>query len=305
MNVGIYLRTDAPDQHAVAEAVREGCRIGGERPFIFSDHQQIATADVVVLFGIGGDAKAVWDAAKRTGKRLVLLDKPYIRQWKSTTRPRYWLLRVAVDAFQPLNYFQRVRRSPDRWNALDIAIKPYGKRDHVSLLATPAASILFDGASNKYVAWNALGNGVGTDLDQWAEWGQRMVDRIGQYTTLPIKYRPRPSKNQVPSIRGALVSTISLEHDFALCDLVVSHGGNIGYDAVVAGIPHFAIGDSIARPLSETEWRRIQIPVIPPEDVRSQWLADIAWCQWNLDEFRAGAAWAYIRETMEIINGLR
>ena len=299
VNVGIYLRGDAPPQRTIANSVADGCRVVGDRPFVFSDHVRIEEADAIVVFGIGGDAKCAWEHAKEAGKRLVFLDKPYIRLVKTPPDiPGYWLLRVAVDAFQPLRYFQFKKHAHDRWKNLGIDVRPYKKRDD--------RVILFDGASNKYVAWLGLGNGVGEPIEQWADWGQRMVDKIREHTDLRIVYRPRPSKNPVPPIRGTQVSAVhSLEQDMSRCRLVVSHGGNIGYDAVIAGISHFAMGDSIARPVSETDWTRIGVPFIPDEDARRQWLSDIAWCQWNLDEFRSGTAWRYVRETMEVIDGLR
>ena len=297
MKVGIYLRVDAPSQSTVANAILDGCRIKRDEPFIFSNHADIYKADTVILFGIGGDAKAVWNLAKSANVRTVLLDKPYIRQVALSDKPRYWVLRVAVDESQPLKYFQAIKHSPERWDALHISTTPYSLRND--------GVLLLDGASNKFVAWTGLGNGIGTDVEQWGDWGQRMVNKIRAYSDVPVVYRPRPDNNPTPYITGADISVVDdMYTDFRRSRVVVSYGGNIGYNAVIAGVPHFAMGDSIARPLSETDWSRITTPFTPSEAARQQWLADIAWCQWNLDEFRSGVAWKYIRESMEIIDSL-
>jgi hypothetical protein len=295
MKVAIYLRVDAPSQQLIAQAVMEGCRRMGESAHVFSqwgspEHD----AECAVLFGIGGDAKQIYDAARKAGKRTVLLDKPYIRALKGGSTPRYHLVRVAVDGFQPLGYFQVEKRASDRWDRLCVDVLPYRKRK--------SQAILLDGASNKYVQWCGLGNGNGSGLAQWAEWGQRIVDTIREYTNRTVIYRPRPSHNETPLVKHCVVSERPLEQDFADCEVVVSHGGNIGFDAVIRGIPHFAIGESIARPLSQTDWAKVGEPFRPSDDERRQWLHDLAYCQWNLDEFRDGSAWRYIRDTMNVID---
>ncbi len=298
MKVAIYLRVDAPSQLAVATAVCDGAKRMGETAWLFDKPQVEPDADIVVLFGIGGDAKIVYDLNVAAGKRMVLLDKPYVRRAKAdkvrSILDRYHVVRVTVDGFQPLPYFQLKKRPSDRWDAFDI--RPVSYRD------SKTGPILFDGASNKYVAWNGLGSGTGTGIMQWAEWGQSMVNKIAQNTSRQIIYRPRPTHHDTPKIVGCEVSEATFADDLARAAIVVSHGGNIGFDAVVAGIPHFAIGDSIARPLSETNWVRVGHSKIPDERARRQWLCDVAYCQWTLNEFRDGPAWSYVRETMEMVK---
>lgn len=287
MKVAVYVRQPTPPHQAVGAAVEKGAQSCGEQAWCFTkDDAQSQDADVVVIFGIGGDARQIWDANAHAHR--ILLDKPYFRG--GAPQPtRYHIVRVAVNAFQPLAYFQQIKRSSERWKALDIAVKPYKKG---------GSHILLDGASNKYCQWNNLGD--------WAAWGQYQIDRLREYTSLPIIYRPRPSHNAAPQPKGAIVSeNRPLDFDMGLARIVVSHGGNIGYDAVVSGIPHFAIDSSIARPVSETFWRHVSRPYIPHEMQRAQWLADLAYCQWTLDEFIEGSAWRYVRETIELDQHLK
>lgn len=286
MKVAVYCRQPTKPHQDVARAVALGVHRLGEDSWTFGkDESQRQDADVVVVFGIGGDAKQVWEANAHA--RRILLDKPYTRGL-SPGPSRYYLCRVAVDAFQPLAYFQQVRRPPDRWNALGLA--PYRYMAH-------GRYVLFDGASNKYCLWN--------DLPPWPEWGQQTIDRIARHTNLPIVYRPRPSHNEMPLVRGAIRSDLPLEEDFARARVVVSHGGNIGFDCALAGVPHFAIADSVARPISETDWARVGEPYLPDEDKRQQWFRDLAYCQWNLDEFAEGGAWRYVRDTLDLVSHLK
>lgn len=227
--------------------------------------------DVLVMFGIGGISKAVWDAYRAAGKKIIFLDKGYSRG------TGHW--RVAVNDFQPLAYLSGGHK-PDRFNKLGIEPMPYHGGTH----------ILFDGASNKFCQWKGLG--------QWGEWGQRTVNTINRHTKRPIIYRPRPSDNSTPYVEGAETSEGPLADDLARARVCVSYGGNIGWDAVIAGVPHFAIGDSIARPLSETRWTHLDVPRIPTDAERLQWCADVAYQQWTNEEFASGEAWQHIKRVL-------
>jgi len=286
MKVAIYIRQPAEPHEVVAEAVRHGAALLGEKAWTFGKGDpQHQDADVVVIFGIGGDAKQVWDANPQA--RRILLDKPYVRGGAPNPK-RYYLCRVSIDAPQPLTYFQKIPRKSSRWDRLQLFPKPYADKN------TNTTHILFDGASNKYCLWN--------DLPPWPEWGQMIVDKIRAHAPNPIIYRPRPSHNDAPrNITGAELSEIPIVEDLARARIVVSHGGNIGFDAAFAGVPHFAIDRSIARPISQTDWSKVGIPYVPEYPVRRQWFYDLAYCQWNLDEFADGSAWRYVRESMELL----
>lgn len=231
--------------------------------------------DYLVLFGIGGVAKTIWDAYRSAGIPTIFIDKGY-------TRNR-GLWRVSVRDHQPLAYFAQ-NRPHDRLNKLGIELAPYHGGSH----------ILFDGASNKFCTWK--------DMGDWQDWGRSIVEKIRQHSKLPIIYRPRPRHHHEMrrplEIPGTELSIGPLDDDLARARVCVSFGGAIGVDAVVSGTPHFAIGDSIARPLSETDWSRLDKPFIPTDEQRLQWLADVAYTQFTVDEFRSGVAWASIEPAL-------
>ncbi len=271
-----YMRQPFSKQQLLFQAIKAGAARYGDRIDLVTEFSGEARAncDGLVIFGIGGESKAVYDAYRSAGKRIVFLDKGYSRG------PFF---RVAVDDYQPTAYFQRRRRDAARLASLGVELRPYRK--------TPAEFILFDGASNKFGRW------IGEN--DFLAWGAAIVDQIRQHSKWPVIYRPRPTHNEPVGVPGAELSVGPLAADLKRARLVVSYGGNIGFDAVVAGIPHFAIGNSIARPLSQTEWRDIDRLVIPTPAARRQWCADVSYCQWTLAEFSSGEAWADIKETLD------
>ena len=275
MRLTFHLRQPFEKAMVLAEAVRAGATLHGDEIEIVHGFERPGPAGLV-LFGIGGMSRQIFDAYMAEGRPVVFWDKGYCRGG--------WY-RVAVNGFQPLEYFQLEPRPDDRWRALGLEPRPYHSRP-----PNGAEAVLLDGASNKYCLWQGLGD--------WVEWGQAMVDKIRQHTSRPIIYRPRPSHNEPPKIRGAKLSTGPLELDLLRSAIVVSYGGNIGFDAALAGVPHFAIGDSIARPISATDWQYLDQPIAPAERRRLQWLADLAYCQWRLGEIANGAAWGEIRREL-------
>lgn len=256
---------------ALAEAFGRGLR--GEKYRIVHGFNGIEDCDVAVLFGIGGISKEVWDAYRAAGITTILWDKGYTRRTSH--------YRVTINTFQP----KLVPCEPKRFRRLGIAMAPLQSRGN---------HILFDGASNKYCQWQGLG--------ELTAWGESIVAKIRSITTLPVIYRPRPTHNEPVAIEGTELSVGPLRDDFNRARVVVSYGGNIGVDAQLEGLPTFAIGDSIARQVSETNWELLTRPRNPTPEERQSWVSSLAYWQWTETEIVDGLAWRFLRE--QIDNGL-
>lgn len=259
-----------------ALALQEGARKHHDIVDVVKSLDMLHGYDAGVFFSISGAGRWSYPEHVRTGRPFLFFDKSYSRSPDT--------FRVAINEFQPLNYLQKKRRAKKRWERLNISLQNYHTR--------PGWPILFDGASNKFCRWKNLGT--------LRAWGEEMVTKIRQHTDREVVYRPRPVRAEkgVENIPGCTYSTGPLDEALAGAGIAISYGGNFGFDAVCAGVPHFAIGDSIARPLSETDWERLDVPRIPTEAERLQWCYDVAYCQWTLAELRDGSAWADMREEL-------
>ncbi len=278
MKFAFHTRAPHLKQRMLAEAIEAGAVRAGDQVQIVEGFTEVLDVDGIIMLGIGGldddHARLPFDAYKQAGKVIVFLDKGYTRNDN---------FRVAVNDFQPLAYLMRDACPSDRFRDLRITIPQFPK-------VSGRRHILFDGASEKYCAWKGFGT--------WADWGAEVVRKIKDHTDLPVIYRPRPGRNGVPVVPGAISSQESLDDDLLRARVVVSYGGNIGWDAVIRGVPHFAIGDSIARPVSETDWVRVGMPFAPKFSIRYQWALNVAYCQWSLQEFANGSAWRYVKSKM-------
>jgi hypothetical protein len=275
-------------QREMLNACKQGAAVHGDEVVEIDGYKGVVPeADGTIVVGIGGPprhhtaARTVFDHYLAKGKRVVFFDKGYTRADR---------MRVSVDSFQPIRYLMWQHRPEDRIRATGTRPQPY---------SIQGDCLLFDGASEKYCQWYGLSDQV--------RWGLSIIDKIKQYRTwdMPIVYRPRPSHNLVPILpqeyRDIEVSQHPLALDLDRAYIVISHGGNLGFDAVVAGRAHFAIDVSIARPVSEVLWPLVNFPLVPSEEERWQWLCNVAYCQWSLRELASGEAWVTIKEQLAMV----
>lgn len=126
-----------------------------------------------------------------------------------------------------------------------------------------------------------------------------MVDSIRGVTDRPIIYRPRPSHNAAVQLQGATLSTGPLADDLARSAVVVTHGGNIAWDAAQAGVPLFCINEfSFAAPIAELDWICLGMPRGVSKERVEKWAANVAYCQYTISEFASGLGWAHIKSEL-------
>lgn len=123
------------------------------------------------------------------------------------------------------------------------------------------------------------------------EWEKSVVNKIKPLTSLPIIYRPKPQKIDLPKIAGTT-------HDPGKGDIrniirnayaVVCHHGNPTIDALSMGIPIFMNGKiGAASHLAELNLENINNPLYP--DGREQFFYNLAYWQWSVSEIKNGTA---------------
>ena len=250
----------------LAEALREGAARHGDELRILSG--QGATHDgVACMFGVKSADRlhACW----QNGQETILFDKGYTRDG------RY--IRAAVNAIQPIRSFQ-VGRKPDRWSKVGARLHPRRR----------GRSIIFAGSSEKF--HRAAG------LAHPTIYASQVIEELRARTGRPIIYRPKPSWRHAIPIEGSEMRREGpLSALLADAHALVTWGSSAAVEAIVSGVPVVALGDTIARPVSETNLDRIAMPYFPSDDRRLQWCSDLAYCQWTLDEYASGEAWGHIR----------
>lgn len=124
-------------------------------------------------------------------------------------------------------------------------------------------------------------------------WLKGAAERLKSYSRRPIKFRPHPMALQAfKPIPGTELSLVPLAEDLETAHCVVTYNSNAGVEALISGIPAFAHDHgSMCWQLANKSLISVDVPNRPD---RSQWLNDLAYCQWTLQEMKEGMAWRHL-----------
>ena len=221
-----------------------------------------------VVIGYGWRHPQVFDQARQ----FVFCDLGY---WNRDATSGY--NKVIVGGRDPSAYFRK-NLPADRIERLGIRVKPWRPA------LGPGAHILIAGHSEKH---------AGTLGYRAQQWETETIAKLRAITKRPLVYRPKPSWLDATPIEGSKFSHGPLADDLANCWAVVAHASNVAVDALIEGIPVY-VEAGPAKRLSIPSLADIETPPMP--DGREQLLADLAYCQWTLDELRSGACWAHLKQ---------
>lgn len=173
--------------------------------------------------------------------------------------------------------FRNVGMPPDRAEKLGVELKPYRGGESVILCGQ--------------VPWDASVDPTTTGVDHGI-WLQATLERLKSYTNRNIRFRPHPlALNALPPLDCEL-STVPLQQDLKNAHAVVTFNSNSGVEALIDGVPVFCadVGSMVWK-IANRSLISIDVPNRPARD---WWLADLAYCQWTLDEMRSGEAWEHL-----------
>ena len=137
------------------------------------------------------------------------------------------------------------------------------------------------------VPWDA--SVEGTNHQEWLE---ATVERLRAYSRKDIIFRPHPLARGYYKPLGCSVSDRTLQGDLWDAHAFVTFNSNSGVEALLDGIPVFASDHgSMCWQVANKSLMQIDVPNRPP---REQWLADLCYAQWDLEEMRSGEAWAHL-----------
>lgn len=151
----------------------------------------------------------------------------------------------------------------------------------------------------QYILVNAqcTGDAAVMPYVNFREWANETVKQCRDiFPDKEIVWRPHPvevERSCAYGVAGARTSTgNTLAEDMAGAYAVVTFNSNSGVDAVMAGVPTYAMDKgSMAWPVTSHSLN--EIPIRPD---RRQWAYDLAYKQWTIEELAAGLPWSYLKE---------
>jgi len=318
----VFYAADKSREHMLAEALAAGARTFGDSLEIrrTADYGEAlegpdrkypgptSDTDAACTFGVKGRSREIIETHRQMRIATLMFDKGYYRGKGEAGHTEY--SRISVNGPDPVAYMMLTRRNSERWNRLGFEIKALPTKRN-------AGHILICASSEKYHDFHRL--------PAPHEWTVGLVSQLKKLTERHIVYRPKPSSTQPQvgvvdtddpdemrkalehyravlfrnkAIPGASFSNGASKIGDALrgCHVVVTHGSAAAMDALLYGVPAICLGNSIARPVSETDIAKVDTPKTPTEVERAVWCNQLAWCQWTTQELRSGEAWSHLKE---------
>lgn len=279
-----FWHSDKPRERILADAFADGVKSHGDTCELRSllPEPELADCDVAVMVGVKSRAlyRLHWDA----GIHIVYIDKGYTRHAAHGPVKLWEYWRVSVDAHHPTDRLFDRECPPDRWEALGLAMKPW-RTSHPGQV-----EIVIAGSSRKYHEFYGMKDPT--------EWTRKVVRHIRQFDPVStIVYRPKPSWREAVPIDGTLFSDASESIDEVIgrARVLVTHGSNTTFEAMLAGVPSIILGNGVTRDLSSTDLSEIQHPREVAMSHRMQWARNLAYFQWTMPEMSDGKCWGWLR----------
>jgi len=259
-------RNSGPIMQAFAHSLIES----GHQVFHHDMHADVAVIWSVLWQGRMKPNQLIWDSYRNTKRPVIVLEVGGLR------RGHTW--RVGLNGVNGQAQFGRANQGPERALQLGLKMRPWRADGNHIIITT-----------QQY------------NSQQWAgmpsteEWIRNTVDLVRQYSQRPIVLRIHPRSSIVNHIPGVqiqqptkLTSTYdcfdfhqSLERAWA----VINWNSNPGIESVLAGIPAFVGHTSLAAPVANLDWSKIEKPRMPD---RQQWINDLAYTEWTVEEISQG-----------------
>ena len=169
-----------------------------------------------------------------------------------------------------------IQRPADRWQQLDIKMRPEQKHSRNILLVAP---------DEKPCSF------YGITLDQWM---QTTIETLKQHTDRPIMVRERPASRRDRKTQRA--------EDWLMdVHAVVTFNSSAATECILAGVPVFVTAPcNAARPVSNLDLAKIETPWFPTDDERHAWACHLAYGQFHTTELADGTAARILKETKHV-----
>lgn len=272
----LFWYSDKEREYELGKAFCHGAEQYGHQCLILEKGKKLPEFDAIGMVGVKSHKMFV----SCQEKTIFYFDKGYLRHKLNKRKGAWEYWRVAVNAHHPTQYITTAKHPMDRMEELGIMCWPWRKEgDH----------ILVAGSSAKYHQFYSL-----FDPTRFAK---KVVTEIKKRSNRDIVYRPKPTWKEAVPIVGSRFSPRyeSLSELLKNCHVVVTHGSNICFESILNGIPCIVLGEGVGKPISSTRIDDIENPYLASEEERVQWLSNLAYCQWTLEEFRTGEAWETLR----------
>lgn len=293
--IRVYLSGD-PVHDRVLKAFYEGCQ--AEKKLV--EGFEYEPSDVAVIFGVyKSRVRKSWPRGKvfrqqrQNNKDVIVLETGYIN--RGDGEHHYYA--AGFNGINGRADFRNKGMGDDRKRALfydlgaymdnpiGAGLSPYSRGDHILVCGQ--------------VPWDAS-----VDHSDHKQWVLETIQKLKATTSRRIVFRPHPLARDAVTVKGVDISTEPHFHSAlhkapwetgGKAHAVVTFNSNSGVEATILGVPVFAADEgSMVWGLANKDLKDINEPKPVPQKDREQWLNDICYAQWNIEEMSEGKAWQHL-----------
>lgn len=282
MKIAIFKDTCARSGIPVMQAFIDSIK---DEDYIICDNNARPEADVVVMWSVLLNMygrKPIYTHYKNRAKLLIIEVGGLIRN-------ESW--RMGIGNINALANFANQSADDARLSKLKLDNPaPWKNGEHVIICTQNVNSDAWTGGNiidwcNKQVAW--------------------IRSQSDRYIYLRTHPRHQVNLSQIANrYKGVYISTPKMtgngdEVDFASllnnAHAVVNYNSNPAIEAVLQGVPVYVDESSLCRPVGNLIGSDIENPAKPN---RTEWLKQISYCEWFVDEIRQGLPWSRLKEQL-------
>lgn len=246
------------------------------------DMPDVAVIWSVLWHGRMAQNAKVWEHFTKAGKPVIVLEVGGL------IRNKTW--KVGINGINGEAYFGHdTENTSDRLTKLKIKMQPWRPRTY-----QPKYILILGQNANSHQWRNML---------PMQEWIEDIITKIRTVTDRDIRVRPHPRSglndkwiketihnyndvyfNQPRHIAGSY-DDYDFEKQLSDAWCVVNWSSNPATQAVLNGVPIFTGPESLAAPVANLNFKRIEDPDMPD---RQQWANDIAYTEWTVEEISQG-----------------
>lgn len=274
MKISIFPRFGASNSSPVFQSFCNGAKKLG---YEVVEHDQNADAMViwsVLWHGKMKNNQEIWNFSKKSGKKIIVLEVGGLFRGKT------W--RVGLNHINNLGFF--------------------GKKENYDLNRPKKLGIFLK--TPQKVGDNILICGQHSKSQQWVnrpppeKWLVDLVNKIKKHSDRKIVFRPHPRDYEwcqflpklgidirIPKKVTGTYDDFDHDQEFLNAWCVFNPCSNTGIQAAIAGIPVFTEFDSLAYPVSNKDFSKIENPEIFNKE---NWLLDICHTEWMDYELEEG-----------------
>lgn len=281
MKVGVFITENNHEHDKMLTAFAKGLCATGIEPII-SNVNNYVDVDIAVIFGVYKKSVPISFARgeimrKQTeaNRLTIVIEKGFI------DRDEYYM--VGMNGLNNRAYFNNDDCDDLRWNQLDKKIKQMNLN------------------GKNIVICGQVPSDASVQAVDIVDWYGLLIKQIRDISQRPIVFRPHPlALNTTPEFIGTTRSHKTLQEDFDDAYCVVTYNSNTAVDAVIAGVPVVAFDcGSMVWDICGKSVNSIEFPLIPFAKDIDQWANNIAYAQWNIDEFRQGLPFTHLMQVLK------